>query len=157
MAIVRGKLLVSERRRVQLLTLDGEPLQVLVVPGAVDIMGVAATDEHAYLVDSNRAMVHVLSCQPSASQQPSASESSGGVFERALLALRQKGCRWISDFFLYTLGSEARNPLYAGWWLNACDSVAFKIWGAGMTPTMMLIALEGWVKCQRWFLHSNYA
>ena len=56
---------------------------------------------------------------------------------------------------MYTLGSEARNPLYIGWWLLKLDRAHFRIRGAREGPSCWLMDLEDWVKRQRWFLHSN--
>ena len=59
-AIAHGWLLVSEARRIQLLTLEGSPLQVLTVPGAKAMRGLATDGWRAYAADYEAHVVHVL-------------------------------------------------------------------------------------------------
>ena len=99
-------------------------------------------------------MIHVLTCDPTAGQA-SASELPISLFARILLALQRVCSWWIGQFFMYTLGSEARNPLYIGWWLLKLDRAHFRIRGAREGPSCWLMDLEDWVKRQRWFSHSN--
>ena len=64
LAIVEGMLLVSETTRVQLLTLEGAPLQVLPLPGAVALRGVCAGGANAYIADYEAHLIHVLHVDP---------------------------------------------------------------------------------------------
>jgi hypothetical protein len=57
-------LLVSETTRVQLLTLEGAPLQVLPLPGAVALRGVCAGGANAYIADYEAHLIHVLHVDP---------------------------------------------------------------------------------------------
>ena len=64
LALVHGMLLVSETTRVQLLTLEGAPLQVLPLPGAVALRGVCAGGANAYVADYEAHLIHVLHVDP---------------------------------------------------------------------------------------------
>ena len=58
----RGRLLVSEAgaKRVQVLTTQGVPLQVLPLPTAGRLYGMCVHGEHAYIADYEKHQVHIL-------------------------------------------------------------------------------------------------
>mmetsp|Transcript_16514 Transcript_16514/g.42373 ORF Transcript_16514/g.42373 Transcript_16514/m.42373 type:complete len:358 (-) Transcript_16514:430-1503(-) len=58
----RGRLLVSEAgaKRVQVLTTEGAPLQVLPLPKAGRLYGMCVSNERAYIADYEQHQVHVL-------------------------------------------------------------------------------------------------
>jgi hypothetical protein len=55
-----GRLFVAEHTRLQVLTLQGLPLQVLHLPGAVELSQIRLTERHAFVVDETTHHVHVL-------------------------------------------------------------------------------------------------
>ena len=55
-----GRLFVAEHTRLQVLTLQGLPLQVLHLPGAVELAQIRLTERHAFVVDETTHHVHVL-------------------------------------------------------------------------------------------------
>ena len=55
-----GRLFVAEHTRLQVLTLEGLPLQVLHLPGAVELAQIRLTESHAFVVDETTHHVHVL-------------------------------------------------------------------------------------------------
>lgn len=61
-AVVHGRLLVTEASRVQVLSTDGRPCQVIELPGAQQLTGVAVDvrGTHVYVCDSGSSQVHVL-------------------------------------------------------------------------------------------------
>ena len=55
-----GRLFVAEHRRLQVLTLEGLPLQVLELPGAVELSQIRLGGGQAFVVDEVTHQVHVL-------------------------------------------------------------------------------------------------
>ena len=88
-AIAHGAwLLVSESTRVQLLTLTGEPRQVLAVPGSVAMRGIATDGWNAYVADYEGHAIHQLKIDKFGAtdgrEQSSATSAAPTVLERLL-------------------------------------------------------------------------
>ena len=71
-AVAHGWLLVAEPKRVQLLTLQGAPLQTLEVSGACAMRGITADGWRAYAADFEAHTVHVLKIDALAYTAPAA-------------------------------------------------------------------------------------
>ena len=59
-AVVRGLIVVSEEKRLQVLTPKGVPLQVLTVGADADLAGISANEECVWVTDVAMCRVHVL-------------------------------------------------------------------------------------------------
>ena len=60
-AVANGRLFTAECERVQVLTLQGEPLQVLPLSGSSALVGICADETHVCVVDQTHQKVRVLS------------------------------------------------------------------------------------------------
>ena len=78
-ATCHGWLLVSEPQRVQLLTLEGAPLQVLPVPGARVLRGLCTDGWKAFVVDSAAHLVHVLNIDLLHAPHAAQASAQGGL------------------------------------------------------------------------------
>ena len=54
------RLLVAEAGRLQLLTINGSPLQLVAVPGAVALWGLCVDSSHVYVLDERKGELHAL-------------------------------------------------------------------------------------------------
>ncbi len=132
-AIVHGWLLVSEPLRVQLLTRDGEPRQVLPVPTAAAMRGVATDGWRAYVTDAKANLIHVLKLDVTGSidgrelggdadadQAPPAARSSVGGFLASVGAAAPAGaepvgeaCSRVGSFLTQAAGQASASGMAA--------------------------------------------
>ena len=80
-AVSCGRLLVSEDRRVQVLSLEGAPQQVLDMPGTNSLLGVStlsATGRRVFVLDALQRRIHVLLADREGTSDAAACRLRGG-------------------------------------------------------------------------------
>ena len=138
--IAHGWLLVSEPQRVQLLSLKGDPLQLLEVPGAAALRGICSDGWRAYVCDYEAHCIHVLKVDYAGAKAPPAEEapkpSSVGWTQSKIVdntvdqekEATEKIKRFMSDKTVHFNGAGESNLQYVAqsWSLNHTDSTKAK-------------------------------
>ena len=123
-AVHRRKIFTGECERVQVLSLLGEPLQVLPMPGSSALVGVCADDAHVCVVDQTHQKVRVLSFLHSEN--------------RPTFGTPRAGEPHLAPFLLPTAVCDSGHP--------SIVALSRRLVPTGCTPARAASAVRAWVR-----------
>ena len=124
-AVHRRKIFTAECERVQVLSLAGEPLQVLPLPGSSALVGICADDAHVCVIDQTHQKVRVLSFL----------QSEG----RAAFGVPRAGEAHLPPFLLPTSICDSTHP--------SIMELSRRVIPAGCSAARAASAARAWVRC----------
>ena len=125
-AAAAGRLITAECERVQVLTLDGTPLQVLQLPGSSALVGICADSTHVCVVDQTHQKIRVLSMLD---------REVGAAFDGRP---PQDGELHVRPFLLPTATCDAQHP--------SIVELARRLIPVGCSPARAAATVRHWVR-----------